>query len=208
VAIPVCLERGTKKCFASALEWPGWSRSGKTEEEAIEALAEYAARYSAVPELAGLKFPARAGGELEVVERVKGDGATDFGVPHVPAEREFGAVDAKTAKRMAALVTASWGYLDRVAASAPATLRKGPRGGGRDRDPIVGHVREAEVAYAAKLGIRAKDHPEALRPRIIEVLGSPAPAKERHEKGWPVRYAARRIAWHALDHAWEIEDKS
>jgi hypothetical protein len=28
------------------------------------------------------------------------------------------------------------------------------------------------------------------------------------EKGWPPRYAARRIAWHALDHAWEIEDKS
>jgi hypothetical protein len=25
---------------------------------------------------------------------------------------------------------------------------------------------------------------------------------------WPVRYAARRTAWHALDHAWEIEDRS
>ena len=28
------------------------------------------------------------------------------------------------------------------------------------------------------------------------------------EKGWLPRYAARRIAWHVLDHAWEIEDKS
>lgn len=27
-------------------------------------------------------------------------------------------------------------------------------------------------------------------------------------KGWPARYAARRIAWHVLDHAWEIEDRS
>ena len=27
------------------------------------------------------------------------------------------------------------------------------------------------------------------------------------ERGWPPRYAARRIAWHALDHAWEIEDR-
>lgn len=26
--------------------------------------------------------------------------------------------------------------------------------------------------------------------------------------GWPARYAARRIAWHALDHAWEIEDRT
>jgi len=25
---------------------------------------------------------------------------------------------------------------------------------------------------------------------------------------WPARYAARRIVWHVLDHAWEIEDKS
>ena len=25
---------------------------------------------------------------------------------------------------------------------------------------------------------------------------------------WPLRYAVRRFAWHVLDHAWEIEDKS
>jgi hypothetical protein len=25
---------------------------------------------------------------------------------------------------------------------------------------------------------------------------------------WPVRYAVRRFAWHVLDHAWEIEDRS
>jgi hypothetical protein len=28
------------------------------------------------------------------------------------------------------------------------------------------------------------------------------------EKGWPQPYAARRIAWHVLDHAWEIEDRT
>ena len=25
---------------------------------------------------------------------------------------------------------------------------------------------------------------------------------------WPVRYLIRRMAWHVLDHAWEIEDRS
>ena len=25
--------------------------------------------------------------------------------------------------------------------------------------------------------------------------------------GWPVRYAIRRMAWHVLDHAWEMQDK-
>jgi len=24
---------------------------------------------------------------------------------------------------------------------------------------------------------------------------------------WPVRYAIRRMAWHTLDHAWEIDDR-
>ena len=28
------------------------------------------------------------------------------------------------------------------------------------------------------------------------------------ERKWTQRYAARRIAWHALDHAWEMEDRS
>jgi hypothetical protein len=25
---------------------------------------------------------------------------------------------------------------------------------------------------------------------------------------WPLRYLIRRAAWHVLDHAWELEDKS
>jgi len=28
------------------------------------------------------------------------------------------------------------------------------------------------------------------------------------EGGWSTRYAARRIAWHALDHAWEMQDRA
>jgi hypothetical protein len=27
------------------------------------------------------------------------------------------------------------------------------------------------------------------------------------EKGWPGAYAARRIAWHVTDHAWEMQDR-
>jgi hypothetical protein len=40
------------------------------------------------------------------------------------------------------------------------------------------------------------------------VLASPNGGTPPVPKGWPPRYAARRIAWHALDHAWEIEDRS
>ena len=35
-----------------------------------------------------------------------------------------------------------------------------------------------------------------------------ADTRERYDDGWPARYAAHRIAWHALDHLWEIEDRS
>ena len=27
------------------------------------------------------------------------------------------------------------------------------------------------------------------------------------ENGWTTAYAARRIAWHVLDHAWEMQDR-
>lgn len=52
------------------------------------------------------------------------------------------------------LLEASWAYLDAVAAASAAELRKGPRGGGRDRDAMLRHVQEAERAYAPKVGCR------------------------------------------------------
>ena len=91
---------------------------------------------------------------------------------------------------------------------APAQLRKGPRGGGRDRDEIVDHVAAAELAYARKLGIRLGSDLAASRAAIVEVLATPSDGAPVGPKGWSPRYAARRIAWHVLDHAWEIEDKS
>ena len=48
------------------------------------------------------------------------------------------------------LLEAAWTVFDRVAASAPAELRKGPRGGGRDRDKMIAHVIEAERHYAQR----------------------------------------------------------
>jgi hypothetical protein len=42
-----------------------------------------------------------------------------------------------------------------------------------------------------------------FRDAIVGRLEKPAP-----DPRWPIRYAARRIAWHALDHAWEIEDRT
>jgi hypothetical protein len=211
----VGVELGSKRAFACALDWPGWCRSGKTEELALAALAAYAPRYAVVAEQAGIALPAGAGDRFQVVERLEGSGATDFGVPQEVAAAEAAPVRAAEAERRSKLVTAAWAVLDRVVAGAPAELRKGPRGGGRDRDKIVDHVLGAEAAYARKLGIKhpqpARDDRaaiEALHEDIIAVLGAASNGSPPVPKGWPPRYAARRIAWHVLDHAWEIEDRS
>ena len=214
---PVYLEVGSRKVFACSLDWPGWCRAGKTEEAALEALGAYAGRYSAVAAAAGVRFPKSAGRSFDVVERVKGSAATDFGVPGEPASADAEPLTAAQAKRLASLVEASWTVLATVAASAPAELRKGPRGGGRDRDKIVAHVAASEFGYARKLGVRHKapkdpldvpDGVEALRADVLEALRSARKGEPLVEKGWLPRYAARRFAWHVIDHAWEIEDRS
>jgi hypothetical protein len=212
----VYLEVGTKREFACALEWPGWCRSGKTEQQALEALAAYAPRYAVVAKEAGIPFPPVTVNNLEVVERLRGSaGYTDYGVPGGAAGADHEPLTAAEAGRLARLAEASWAVFDRVVADAPPELRKGPRGGGRDRDKVVDHVLGAEAAYARKLGIRlpqpARDDAAgvaALRREIAAALRAAAAGAPLVDKGWLPRYAARRIAWHVLDHAWEIEDRS
>jgi hypothetical protein len=43
-AIEVFIESGNRRVFASALDWPGWARSAKTQEVALVALADYLPR--------------------------------------------------------------------------------------------------------------------------------------------------------------------
>jgi hypothetical protein len=211
--IAVALEVTPKKSFASALDWPGWCRSGRDEEAALEALASYAERYGEVAKRAGLKVPARI--TLDVVERQPGGSTTAFGAPEMTADAETQPVTPAAARRLAGLVTASWALLDDVAAQSPAELRKGPRGGGRDRDKMIDHVIGAETAYARKIGVKVKQPAidditaiEELRMAIAAVLGAVSDGSPVVPNGWTTRYAARRIAWHVLDHAWEMQDRA
>jgi hypothetical protein len=185
--------------FAVALDWPGWCRRGKDEEAAIDALLEYADRYAAV---AGPDF---APGEPSVIGRLPGSATTDFGAPDARGPWDDEPLDAATADRHTGLLEASWRAFDQVVAASPAALRRGPRGGGRDRDAIADHVREAERAYGRKIGVRVpprtpwEDQRVALATSLRDgTAGGP----------WPAQYALRRLAWHVLDHAWEIRDKS
>jgi hypothetical protein len=207
----VLIEATPKKVYVSALDWPGLARWGRDEASALEALLAAADRYAPVAAAAGLAFDADA---LEVVveEQVEGDASTAFGVPAIIAAADREPSDATEAARLASLVEAAWLTFDRIAAAAPEALRKGPRGGGRDRSKVVGHVLDAEGAYASVLGLKHRPVDAAsitaMRADLLAVLRRPSEGTPVAGGKWPARYAARRIAWHVLDHAWEIEDRA
>ena len=191
----VYLEQGRTWTFAVALDWPGWARRGKGDEAALEALLSYADRYRlVVPELEV--------GELHVVGAVPGNGTTEFGAPNVRGPWDEEPADgAVLAHRM----EQCWAAFDRAVAGSTAELRKGPRGGGRDRDDVAAHLQEAERSDARTLGVRLPPRTpwREQRTAFAEAVRSGAPAAR-----YPLPYVVRTSAWHVLDHAWEIEDKS
>ncbi|HUQ78679.1 MAG TPA: hypothetical protein VM427_07395 [Patescibacteria group bacterium] len=214
--IRVTIEHTPKKTFASAADWPGWSRSGKTEELALESLVAYAPRYAGVAAAEDRGFGARIDvADLDVVERHTGSGGTEFGVPSRPTEHDARPTDADEAARLAGLVLAAWDLFDRIAAAAPEELRKGPRGGGRNTSKVLDHVMDADRAYANEIGLKVREFAahdraavRAVRTAMLDVIRSARDGEPLAGRRWPARYAAHRVAWHALDHAWEIEDRT
>ena len=222
MSLAVYLEIGAKRTFAGAVEWPGWCRSGRGEAEAIAALLAYAPRYARVVESARLTAPAAR--DLDVVERLTGGAGTDFGAPSVAPEADQRPLDAAELDRQSRLLVASWQAFDIAwseADEASVELSKGPRGGGRDLPKMQMHVLEAEEAYLTRLGSRLPRMPgaavaermTAVRETALATLsararGAPIADPSSVERLWAPRYFVRRSAWHALDHAWEIEDRS
>jgi len=220
--VAVYLEVGSKRTFAGAIDWPGWCRSGRNEAEALEALVAYGPRYRVVAGRASPPFrPPKHAGQLEVVERLSGNAGTDFGVPSVAPRDDRTPLDKDETALFTRLLPRCWSAFDMAAAAAGGVaLRKGPRGGGRDLDRIVTHVHEADEAYLTQLGSRkpapagdAAADTKQLRGAMLDALraraeGRPVTHPNNVKKPWSARYFVRRVAWHALDHAWEIEDRA
>lgn len=215
----VVLEVAPKRSFASAIDWPGWSRGGKTPDESIDALLAYAPRYAVVARRAKVAFrpPATVRG-IDVIERLRGGGGTEFGVPSASARMEEEPLSEAELRRLIALLRAAWATFDAAAKKSEGVeLSLGPRGGGRQVPKMVGHVLESEAAYVHQLGAQpprgAAGTMAALRNAFVEALtaratGTAVPIANKVKKPWGPRYAVRRSAWHAVDHAWEIEDRS
>jgi hypothetical protein len=216
--IDVYLEIGKKRTFAGAIDWPGWCRSGRNEQAALQALLDYGSRYAQVLRLGRLSFsvPTQAA-SLVVRERFEGTTTTDFGAPDVAPSNDTRPVDDAELRRFQTLLKACWRKFDAaVQVASGKVLRKGPRGGGRELEEIVEHVAGADAAYLARLGWKLSPSDvndlQQTRVVILDALGW-AVSGERPERGprggkrWELRYFVRRVAWHILDHAWEIEDR-
>ncbi|MBO0831941.1 MAG: hypothetical protein J2P28_02070 [Actinobacteria bacterium] len=214
--VRVMLEQGKKKrVVACAFDWPGWDRSARIGNDVLAVLAAYRPRYAKVAETAGYGAEYGATGELDVVEKVDGIGMTDYyGVSGRPAAPEYDPMTDAECERKIALLQASWKTFDDFAARVSAELRKGPRGGGWDKDRIIRHVNGAEIdEFAPKVGVKVpletRDDAETLR---AYREGFVAGIRAHHTRGesarsWPLQFLIRRCAWHMLDHAWELEDR-
>ena len=221
--IDVYLEIGQKRTFAGALAWPGWCRSGRDEESALQTLLESGARYGRVLSRSRLGFQApKSTSAFVVVERLKGNATTDFGAPGIAPSLDSKPVDAKEFLRYEKILRACiQAFATSVKTVHKKTLSSGPRGGGRQLDGMIEHVMGANEGYLGSVGWKFKrdgraevdKQMEQIRMALFEALKASAsgeiPAKgPRGGTRWTARYFVRRVAWHILDHAWEIEDRS
>lgn len=211
------LEEGpkNKKAVAVAPDWPGLERGGKTADAATETLLSYLPRYRKVATTAGLGAEFAVPAEVDVVERYAGTGSTDFwGISFAFSSIDGQSMSPTELERQLTLLQACWTYFDDVRTHVSAEMRKGPRGGGRDRDRIVSHVLGVEQDWAKKVGVRLRED---------EMVTDGIPLKEYREdycnairahhsegrpaRNWPLQYLIRHTAYHTMDHAWEMEDK-
>ena len=213
------LERGPKgkKAVAFAIDWPGWSRGAKAPDLALATLESYRRRYRPIALAAGMADEFDIAGPLDVIEDRIGTGSTDFwGISFSPSSSERGPMGDSEIERKIALLRACWAFFDGVAGRVSAEMRKGPRGGGRDRDQIIGHTVWVESHdFAKRLGVRRPEGGGELTPDGLvahrEAYVAAMRAYDRGEgkrmRSWTLPFLIRHSAFHVMDHAWEMEDK-
>jgi hypothetical protein len=221
-SLKVLIETGKKRTFASAVDWPGWSRGARDEASALDALLEYGPRYAQVLQHTQVKFQPPSGtSDFIVTERLTGDATTDFGAPSIPAEAEKGPIDQAELERYKSMLRAYWQAFDRAVRQAEGKeLRKGPRGGGRELEKILEHLIGSDQGYLRSLAWKPQQAGELksgealsqIREEVLSALEAAVKGElpeqgPRGGKVWPPRYFVRRLAWHVLDHVWEIEDR-
>jgi hypothetical protein len=204
-----------KKVATYAPDWPGLARGAKTPELAIERLTSYIPRYAPVAKLAGMSEAFASVGEPSVVETYPGTGSTDFwGISFAFSAFDQQPVSNAELERELALMQACWAYFDEVRYRVSDELRKGPRGGGRDRENVVRHVIGNEYDWGKGIGVEPLPEGEWRDDAKLRAYHEAyaAAIRNHHTEGkmakkWPLRYLIRHTAFHTLDHTWEMEGR-
>ncbi len=190
-------------------DWPGWCRSAKSDEGALEALAAYVPRYAAVVELAkldGAGFPSTAGDAFDVVERLPGNATTDFGAPAI-----FAAADSKRLTKEQAGARRRWsrhrGHIStgsspprprscaRARAAAAVTATRSPPTSSALRRRTCASWGSGSVSPRLVTAAAIAAHPRRHRRRADRALRRCAPGREglaRQVRGPPHRLARPR----------------
>lgn len=219
MSVRTVVEHGTKdrRSVAFSLDWPGWSWGAKTADLALSTLESYRERYRPVAGLAGMAREFDAAGPLEIVEDRVGTGSTDFwGISFSPSATEQAPMAEAELERKIALLRACWAFFDGVASRVSPEMRRGSRGGGRDRDRIIRHtIRTESENFAKQVGLRIPEEaaltPDGLRQHresyLAAIRAYHAGEVPRRMRSWTLPFLIRHSAFHTLDHAWEMEDK-
>src|SRR5215469_12664873 len=218
MAVRTVLQRGPKgkKAVAFAIDWPGWSRGASTPELALSTFESYRERYRPIAVAAGMAKEFDAGNRVKIIEDHVGTGSTDFwGISFAPSSSEQDPMDDTEFDRKVALLRACWACFDDVAARVSAEMRKGPRGGGRERDKIIRHtIRVESEDFAKRVGLRIPEGGALTADGLVAYRESYVAAMRAYNRGegkrmqsWTLPFLIRHSAFHVLDHAWEMEDK-
>jgi hypothetical protein len=153
---------------------------------------------------------------LELVEDKVGTGSTDFwGISFSPAATEQGPLSEADLERGITILRACWSFFDDVAVRVSRELRKGPRGGGRDRDRIIRHtIRTESEDFAKRVGLHipeeaalTRDGLRQHRETYVAAMRAYNAGEGKRMRSWTLPFLIRHSAFHTLDHAWEMEDK-
>jgi hypothetical protein len=217
MSVRTVIQRGPKgkRSVAFGLDWPGWSRGAKSAELAVETLESYRERYRPIADLAGMAREFDATGPLEIVEEQVGTGSTDFwGISFLPCGTEQDPMGEAELQRGITLLQACWVFFDGVAARVTPEMRKGPRGGGRDRDRIILHTVRVERDFAKQVGLPMLEDsaftPDGLRQHredYVAAMRAYNAGEVKRMRSWTLAFLIRHSAFHTLDHAWEMQDK-
>lgn len=212
----VTLEIGPhgKRVVAVAPDWPGLARGAASGEAAIERLLAYLPRYARVAALAGMDAPFAANSGVDLVEEYPGTGSTDFwGISFAFSSIDTQSMSSADLERELILMRAAWAFFDETRERVSLEMRRGPRGGGKNREQIARHTLGAELDFAKKIGVLTPpaamltvDGLAAHRVAYVDSIRA-LHAEGKLARKWPLRYLIRHTAFHTLDHAWEMEDK-